>query len=69
MNGTFDLFDVMCKQHSSTAMNPLLNGNKNGDVEGTCNGLFTLGFRLGFRLDSKPNGFTAQCRNFCTAQS
>ena len=28
MNGTFDLFDAMCKQHNSTAMNPLLNGAK-----------------------------------------
>ena len=36
MSGTFDLFDIMCKQHHRTALNPFLNGTKNGDVDGTC---------------------------------
>ena len=34
--GTFDLSDVRCKQHYTTALNPFLNGMKDGDVDGMC---------------------------------
>ena len=34
--GTSDLFNVMCKHHRKSALNPCLNGTKNGDVDGTC---------------------------------
>ena len=30
VNSTFDLFDLMCKKHHRTALNPFLNGTKNG---------------------------------------
>ena len=30
----FDLFDVMCKQHSRTALNSFLNGTINSDIDG-----------------------------------
>ena len=36
VSGTFDLFDVMCKQHQKAALDPFLNGTKNGDIDGTC---------------------------------
>ena len=36
ISGTFDLFDVTCKQYHGTALNPFLNGTKNSDVNGTC---------------------------------
>ena len=32
----FDLFDVMCKQHHKTALNPSLNGTKKINVHDTC---------------------------------
>ena len=35
VSGTFDLFDITCKQHPKTALNPFLNGTNNGDVDGT----------------------------------
>ena len=31
INGTFDLFDAVCKQHHSSALNKFLNGKKTGD--------------------------------------
>ena len=31
-----DLFNVTCKQHHRTALNPILNGMKNCDIAGTC---------------------------------
>ena len=43
MSGTFDLFNVMCKQHHTTALNPFLNGTKNGDINGTCKWTFING--------------------------
>ena len=33
VSGTFDLFNVMCRQHHWTALNPLLNSTKNGDID------------------------------------
>ena len=39
MSGTFDLFDVICKQFHRVAVNPFLNGTKNSDVDSK--GLFT----------------------------
>ena len=33
---TFDLFNVMCKQHHRTAFNPILNGKKNSNIDGNC---------------------------------
>ena len=36
VSGTFDLFDVMSKQHNRTALNPFLNGTENGDVDSMC---------------------------------
>ena len=42
MDGTFDIFNVMCKQHHGTALNSFLNGTKNSEVDGT----FKLGFTV-----------------------
>ena len=39
MSGTFNLFNVMCKQHHGSALNPFLNGTKNGDIYNTCKGI------------------------------
>ena len=36
VSGTFDLFDVSCKQHHRTALNPISNGTENGDINSTC---------------------------------
>ena len=36
MSGTFDLFNIMCKQYHWTALNAFLNGTKNSDGDGTC---------------------------------
>ena len=36
VSGTFDLFDVMCKQRHRTVLNPFFNGMKNGDIDGNC---------------------------------
>ena len=36
VNGTFDLFDITCKQLYRTRMNSFLNDAKNGDIDGTC---------------------------------
>ena len=36
MTGTFDIFEIECKQHNRTALNPFLNGTKNSDVDGAC---------------------------------
>ena len=33
VSGTFDLFNVTCKQHHRNALNTFLNGTKNGDVD------------------------------------
>ena len=42
VSGTFDLFNIMCKQHHRTALNPFLNGTKNGDADGICKRSLTL---------------------------
>ena len=34
-SGSFDLFDVMCKQHHVTALNAFLNGTTNDDIDST----------------------------------
>ena len=39
VSGTFDLFNVTCKQYNRTALNPFLNG-KNSDFDGTCKRAF-----------------------------
>ena len=36
VSGSFNLLDVICKQHHRTALNPFLNDIENGDVDGTC---------------------------------
>ena len=36
VSGSFDLFDVMCKQCHKIAFNPIWNGTRNGDFNGTC---------------------------------
>ena len=36
VGGTFDLFDVMYKQHNKSVLNPFLNGTKNDGIYGTC---------------------------------
>ena len=36
VSSTFDLFDVMCKQHNRTALNPFFNDTKNGDIDSMC---------------------------------
>ena len=36
VSGTFDLFNVNCKQHHSTAFNPLFNRAENTDIDCTC---------------------------------
>ena len=38
-DGTFDLVNVMCKQHHMICVEPILKRNKNGDIDST---LFTL---------------------------
>ena len=43
VSGIFDLFDVTCKQHHRTTLNPFLNGAKNGDVDAMCKSLNTMG--------------------------
>ena len=45
MSGTFDLFNVMCKQHHTPALNSFFNGIENGDVNGIC--IWSLMVRLG----------------------
>ena len=35
VSGTFDPFNVMCKQRHRNTLNPFLNGTKNGDIDGT----------------------------------
>ena len=54
--GTFDVFDVMCKQHHRTALNRILNGTKNYDVGDMCKrshkytSFSTVYFTLNFRV-------------------
>ena len=36
VSGTFDVFDVTCKQRHRAALNPFFNSAKNGDVDDTC---------------------------------
>ena len=36
VRGTFDLFNVMFKQHNRSAFDPFLNGTKKGDIDGAC---------------------------------
>ena len=51
VSGTFDLFNVKCKQCYRTVLNLILNGTKNGDVDGTCKRSVTLDIlRTGGRL-------------------
>ena len=42
VNGTFGLFNAMCKQHHRIALNPFLNGTKNVYCDGTCKRAFNL---------------------------
>ena len=42
VSGTFDLFNVMCKQPHKNALNPFFNGTKNGDFDGTCKRALTI---------------------------
>ena len=42
MDGTVDIFNVMCKQHHRTALNLFLNRTKNSDVDGTFKQGFTV---------------------------
>ena len=42
VSGTFELFNVKCKQHNMTALNPFLNGTKNGHVDGTCKATLSI---------------------------
>ena len=41
VSGTFDLFNVMCKQYHKNVFNPFLNGMKNSDPNGTCENTLT----------------------------
>ena len=43
VRGTFDLFNVMCKQHNRNMLNPFLNHTQNGDIEGTCKRTLKMG--------------------------
>ena len=36
MSGTFNPFNVVCKQRHRNTLNSFLNGTKNGDINGTC---------------------------------
>ena len=42
MSGIFDLFNVTCKRHHSTALNPSFKWYKNSEVDGTCKRSLTL---------------------------
>ena len=44
VSGIFDFFNVVHKQHHTTALNPFLNTRKNGDIEGTCERGLKLAF-------------------------
>ena len=53
MDGTFDIFNVMCKQPNRTALNLFLNRTKISDVDGT----FKQGFTVpGIRKEIPRNG-------------
>ena len=55
VSGTFDLFNVTCKEHNRSALNTFQNVMKNSDISGTC--------KQGLRSKIN-NSFILQCCSF-----